>query len=757
MFNWSVFVQKLRRVIFFFPFQLIWVHLKKNHLITIVWIFFFSVVLQKLLIKYGIPGLLLYPEYMDNVGFMSHFILGFSCGGFIMAFNISSYIANGFRFPFIATLSKPFIKYCYNNFIIPLVFVIIYSYKMATYQYYNEFETIQDIILHLLSFGIGILFFLVISSYYFVSTNKDVYKLFGKDISEAQKIIPVQGLLHKKEKWYNLFNPDREWIVETYLSDTFKISLARDSKHYDKNMLKSVFSQNHLNASIFEVIVILSIIAIGVFREYSVMKIPSGASIFLLFTIILMVFSALRSWLKGWATTSFILLFVFINYLSSKDFFNFTNYAYGMDYSNEKPAYVNATVDSIHNNKILSLQDYYHQLEILNNWRKKNYDYENEKLNIKPKLIIINTSGGGLRSALWTYHSLQYADSVAKGKLLNQTHLISGSSGGMVGAAYLREIYLQSKTDTSININHKKHIKNVSKDLLNPLAFTLVVNDLFFKLQKFELGGHRYTKDRGYAFEKQLNINTENAFNKSLSAYRTPEYESKIPMMIFTPTIINDGRRLLISAQPISFMTNISPKGNVKNKSLTDGIEFSRFFKNQDADSVAFTSVLRASATFPYIMPTVSLPSEPIMNVMDAGVRDNTGLLTGMKFLFTFRNWINTNTSGVIIIQIRDKSKNMKMEEINNNTILQSISSPLGSVYGNFENIQNFDQDALILYSSQWFEGKIDVINFDMDNSNKDYISLSWHLTQKEKNMIMYSIELDHNQKAIEKLKQLLN
>jgi len=93
-------------------------------------------------------------------------------------------------------------------------------------------------------------------------------------------------------------------------------------------------------------------------------------------------------------------------------------------------------------------------------------------------------------------------------------------------------------------------------DVLNPILFTMATNDIFIRYQRFTEGDYTYTIDRGYAFEKALNENTDNWLNKTLKDYVTDEYNSNVPMLIISPTIINDGRRLLISSQPISYLCN---------------------------------------------------------------------------------------------------------------------------------------------------------------------------------------------------------
>ena len=47
----------------------------------------------------------------------------------------------------------------------------------------------------------------------------------------------------------------------------------------------------------------------------------------------------------------------------------------------------------------------------------------------------VSVSGGGTRSATFTFHVLRRADSILGGNLMRRTFLITGASGGMLGAA----------------------------------------------------------------------------------------------------------------------------------------------------------------------------------------------------------------------------------------------------------------------------------------------------------------------------------
>src|SRR5204862_5843261 len=125
-----------------------------------------------------------------------------------------------------------------------------------------------------------------------------------------------------------------------------------------------------------------------------------------------------------------------------------------------------------------------------------------------------------------------------KGKIFNHTILITDASGVIVGASYFRELYLQNLKGNQINPRDDKYYTNIGKDILNTIIFSLVVNDIFFRFQKFSDGKYEYLKARGYAFEQQINKNTENVMNKRVMEYKMHEEKAIIPMLMIYPTIL---------------------------------------------------------------------------------------------------------------------------------------------------------------------------------------------------------------------------
>lgn len=748
--------QRLNRFIFFFPFQLLILHLRNNHFILLFWLIFIGIVTSSIGTKYGLQYLFLYPEYLGKVNLWSHAILGFSCGGFIMAFNIYTYVMHGYKFGFIATVRRPFYKFSINNFLLPAIFIIIYIFNASSFQISKELKPWHEVIMNMAGFLAGMSVFFFFSFYYFFKTNKDLFKISGKSeeaFEEELKNKGVYATFHKKMKWYELLNSNRHWRVDTYLSALFKISLARDSRHYDDELLQKVLAQNNINASIFEIVMVASFLILGSLGEYEVFVIPAGASIFLVITMLVMIISAIFSWLRAWTFTFIILLFLVLNYLSQHtELFAYKNFAYGMNYNADLVNYSGEVIRKMNEEISLSRRDYLLTLETLNKWKEKNII----KSGKKPKLMVLSVSGGGLRNALWSFHVMQKIDSALNNNLMINTHFITGASGGVIGAAYYRELYLKYKKGKIKNLNDEQYADKIARDILNPVSFTIATNDIFLRYRHFNDGPYRYTIDRGYMFEKYLNKNLDSVFNKRLIDYVLPEKNSEIPILMLSPTIINDGRRLIVTSQPVAYMGTCLPGENLNSESSDEYVEFTRMFEKQDAYNLRFSSALRMSASFPYVMPMVTLPSNPAIEVMDAGYRDNYGIRVALRYLFVFREWINANTEGIVFIQIRDREKIIETDE-NKNSLYKRIIKPISNVYDNIFYTQDFDNDQLLLGASAWLNCKIDVINFYLLQKNKGKVSLSWHLTEIEKQNIKRALyDNEDNMRELKRLQELL-
>jgi amino acid transporter len=161
----------------FFPLVLLVQHLKHNRLGLVYWFLLVGIVTDILGKGFGLSYLFLSPEYHEEVSFYSFFILGFSIGGFTMAFHTYSYTKLASNFPFLAMVNKPFLKFCVNNSVLPVGFVMILFIKVARFQYLEEFASTSQILVYLLAMILGMMLFIVASVLFFFRKNKNVYEL----------------------------------------------------------------------------------------------------------------------------------------------------------------------------------------------------------------------------------------------------------------------------------------------------------------------------------------------------------------------------------------------------------------------------------------------------------------------------------------------------------------------------------------------------------------------------------------------------
>lgn len=731
----------------FFPVQLVLLQFKKNHLLLIFWLLLFGLITQNIGTKFGLPYLFLSPEYLGKVNWLSFFILGFSVGGFFMAFHLYSYIILGPSFPFIATLAKPFYKFCINNSFIPTVFYLTILFNIYDIQANEELRGNWEILIDMVSLTLGVVLFITLSVLYFFKTNVDFEKLrFNK---RKNLYSSADTLFTKRNFWFETHG-HHTYQPSYYFTSLVKLVPAREAKHYDRHILREVFKQNHLNASYFEVAMIVSFLLLGVFQDFGPIQIPSGASAILLFTVFLMVITIFYSWFKGWAISIIVLLAVSLNYLSvTTGFLQPRNYAYGLSYKN-KQRYDLENLEALQYDSLSLENDTRHQYAILDSWYKKATVSQNH---VKPKLVILNCSGGGLRAAMWTMYVVQQLDVRSKGEFFKNVHMITGASGGMIGVSYYRELYMQSLSNPEINLSDSIYLENISSDLLNSVAFNLASHDIFLRFKKKQIDGKTYLMDRGYAFEQQLNFNTGSVLDKPLDSYVIPEYLALVPQMIYTPTIINDGRRMVIASQPMAFLNGL----DFHNKGIgPENVEYIKLFENNQAFRTRFTSVLRMNSTFPYVLPMVSLPTTPEIQVMDAGIRDNYGTKTTVRFIAGIHEWLAEHTSGVVVVEIRDINKDYNMENSSPPSLFDRLLKPALNFYSNFHHAQEYNSEEL-------FEGgycgdvPIDRVTFILRKDPSELISLSWHLTQREKNDIRRIYRNDYNEAEVVRLLELLN
>lgn len=739
----------IKNFYFSFPIQLLLMHIKKHQILLAIWIFLFLGASGQLGQLYGLRYLFWNPEYLGSVNYVGFAIVGAAFGGLIMTWNITTYILESSRFHFLATFERPFAIYCVNNSLLPLAFIMVYLYFMVDFQNNSDVLLGKDILMYIGGFIAGLLFIVFTSAVYFQTTNKNVFNLFNLRLKEIKKI-RRRVTLREDNRWEEMRQGEDEFRVDFYLTMSLGMRHIRSVKHYDEKMLRDVFRQNHMNAFIIQSITIVFVFGLGFLLDYQFFRIPAVASGTLLVAILVSLAGVIDFWFKTWKSLAFVSAIIVVNFVLLKfEIVTYSNKAFGLNYNTEKAEYSYSSLDAL-SSPANVYEDRRSTLEILQNWKAKTGL-------AKPKMVILNFSGGGLGAATFSLAVMQHADSITNGKLMLGTAMMTGASGGMIGAAYWRELYLMKMLGQIDNMYDSAYIQRISGDLLNITMATLVSNDMVYPLQKFTVGGQQYRKDRGYAFEKQLNENTKGVLNRPLAYYRGYEQRAEIPMMIFAPTIINDHRSLYISSQRVSYLMRPTGKDYRPRNTDVDGVDFQRMFGSQNADSLLISSAIRMNATYPYVLPFVTLPTKPIIKVMDAGMRDNYGLLTSAKFIYAFREWILANTSGVVVVQVRQYKREREITGYERETLLSSLLSPISNVYANMTTVQDYTQTYLLNAVSESLNGKLELITLEYNPEKKEEeASLSFHLTNKEKADIIRTINDPDVQAGIAKLQELL-
>lgn len=700
---------------------------------------------------FGADSLFLAPEYLGNVNAGGAAVTGIALGIFIMSWNITTFILHSQRFRFLATGSKPFLKYCLNNAIIPLAFLLLYFMEALHYDIDKELIPLGQFLLIASGFAGGFFLLTLFSFVYFFTADRRIIRTFKPgiiDFDENKISDTPDGNPEKTDE--NKDQNDFGLPVGFYLNTHFKFKKARPVGHYSQNFLDIIFKRHHFSAMISVLIAFVFMIFIAFFLDLRVFQVPAAASIFILFAVMVAVIGALSYFLGSWSLLFIIFLYTVLNILYQYDIIDPRNKAYGLDYANKtRPEYSLQNLESLNTSAQIEA-DKKNMISILDHWKAK----QNEE---KPLMVVFNFSGGGIRSASFAMNVLQELDSLTGGEIMKKTMLMSGASGGMLAAAYFRELARLKLNDPKIDLQNKKYLDNISEDLLNPVFSSMIARDLISPSQKFTFGHHRYIKDRGYAFEQKLNKNTHDLLNKNIGFYKSSESFAEIPLMILNSAVTRDLKKMMISTQPLSFMMQEEFKDSTSKMSGPDAIDFAALFKNEDPMNLSMLTALRMNATYPYLLPSVWLPSNPVIDVMDAGLRDNSGQETSLRFLNVFKEWINKNTRGVLIIQVRSRQKGGWDETHPSGDISDIITKPFSMLQNNWFRLQDYFQDDEISYLQNFFDSSIHRVAFMyIPEKQESGATLNFHLTAREKKEVNSSLHRQNNVEAFEQVKKIL-
>jgi len=271
--------------------------------------------------NFGADTLFFSPEYLGSVNFFGTFITGISLGILIMSWNITTFILHSKRLKFLATTSHPFLNYCINNAVIPLLFISFYFIKLYQFNDYKELMEVSEILLQLCGILSGILILILFSFAYFFGAGKTIERTM---IPIIKNIDLFNKTFDKKENKFDEFSLKTTW----YVSTSFTISKCRNVYHYRQAFLDTVFKRHHLAAILSIVIAFILIVTTGFLQDYKLFEIPAAASILIVFALLIAVIGALTYFLESWSLLAVIIIIVGLNILYENEIIDPRNKAY---------------------------------------------------------------------------------------------------------------------------------------------------------------------------------------------------------------------------------------------------------------------------------------------------------------------------------------------------------------------------------------------------------------------------------------------
>lgn len=415
----------------------------------------------------------------------------------------------------------------------------------------------------------------------------------------------------------------------------------------------------------------------------------------------------------------------------------------------------------------------------------------------RPKLVLVTATGGANRSGLWTSKVLfeLHNDPTLK-DFPKHVRIITGASGGMVGASY----YVGSvQADGTLQEGFQPD--DIAQDFLTPIINSAV----FREIPQLTLPLESYNRDRGEMLDRAMegevpNINPavrqrlNNVFSRSFAEWSDSERAGWRPSMIFSPMIVEDGRRLFISNRHVPFLTvsrgdfllpnrptfgqdDPSPTASRKVTSIQakstatkrrkqgegaedvysrQAVEFFRLFP-EARNRFHVSTAARMNATFPFVSPAVSLPTKAPRRVVDAGYFDNTGVSVAAAWLNEHRKWVAEECSGVVIIQIRDfashqENRNLSYPLASGGSFLPGLTGVLSAVdharsaSANYRNDDDLAQ--LAKFYKEYFKANATKLpkNVGPDNffttvvfERYTDVGMNWYLSASDKKDILDS------------------
>lgn len=407
-------------------------------------------------------------------------------------------------------------------------------------------------------------------------------------------------------------------------------------------------------------------------------------------------------------------------------------------------------------------------------------------------LVVVAASGGGIQASGWMTQVLAGLQQEIGSEFTQDIGLISSVSGGSVGTMFYLDkfengVLADSALDLDKTLQISKILKNSTNDWLDSvtwgLAFPDLLKPIFGLISKFNEES-KYL-DRGYSLEKDWQRTLKDS-NTTLDDWYKKAIKGEIPIPVFNSTIVENGRRFLIS--PMKFLPGqmadyLSPTES-NNQELAKKIKQSKAFDfrtlynncGESGDQICtleVTTASRLSATFPYVSPSPRNDKDNIIkdatgnpfmqnyHIADGGYFDNSGTFTALEWLdeLLAENAKTLNIKKVILLRIEAFPEDaLKVQQQGSLGFVTTIKGPLDALNGVRNSTQiarNIQTRKLI--KERWEDKGIEIKSFSIIfpetftkiNKKGESIEtkynqpLSWRLTLTQKRNLKQAWEND--------------
>ncbi|HEY0433195.1 MAG TPA: hypothetical protein VGC95_04950, partial [Chitinophagaceae bacterium] len=318
----------LRGFYYSLPVQLVFLHFRRYQVLLVFWFVLFSTTGGIFMKNFGADSLFLAPEYLGDVNAAGFAIVGVAIGMFIMSWNVTTFILFSRYVKFLATTTNPFLRYCVNNSVIPVIFLVFYFARAWEFDHYKELIRTADIAFLFGGFVIGLSLMFAVSVFYFFGADKTILRRMVPVMTGGRQS-PAPGM-------------DEPLLrIDWYLETPRTVKKTRNVAHYTQEFIDTLFKRHHFAAVIAIFIAFAMLLIVGFFLENRFFQIPAAASITILFAILIGVSGAFSYFLQSWSVPYLLILLLVLNMFYKLEWIDPRNKAYGLNYSNknERPEY----------------------------------------------------------------------------------------------------------------------------------------------------------------------------------------------------------------------------------------------------------------------------------------------------------------------------------------------------------------------------------------------------------------------------------